>query len=248
MIDKHHMKSMYDLFGKGSLFTLSMAEERQYNTAMWAVIESFSWAENCNENYTQIQRAMLEFFDFDILMAASKFAHERMGELYALNCAVNLGGDSLDDCIAHAVGLGETYFNKVKCNPAMLNHLQYRESFKYVLLHEDEDDEEKFTLHYHQQKAYTLWGQLEFHKEKLRDEHGGDWAKVAVRFDDVLLAIGEGNKNMDALWNAVGDLRERDVYSRLGAIGYRYPNALKDMAEYLFDWEKTRDTQLTLDI
>jgi len=249
MINQDTMKAMINLFGRLRPFDLRDAREDRVNAVMWSIIEAFNWNANGNENITQIQRAMISHFDNDLMLRACKFARERISELHthAFDACTVGGDDSYNDCVSHAVGMGEDYFNKAMANPAILNSLDYKESFSYVLFSEASDFE-KFDTHYHKQQAYMLWGQLNFHHDSYKSDNAGLWAKLAVRFDDVLGAIGEQNDtpDMDALWLAVGDLQNREVYSELSGFCYSYPNILKDMAEYLFDWDKQKNTQKEL--
>lgn len=248
MVNQDTMKAMINLFGKVRPYDLRDERKGKVDATMWSVIEAFNWNANGNENITQIQRAMISHFDNDLLLHASKFASERISELHdkAFNLCTVGGDDSYNDCVSHAVGMGEEYFNKAMANPAILNNLEYKESFSYVLFNGTKDFE-KFTTHYHMEQAYKLWGQLNFHATHYKDSDDGLWAKLDIRFEKVLDAIGEGgDKDMDKLWLAVGDLRNKEVYRELSGFCYSYPNILKDMAEYLFDWDTQKDTQKEL--
>lgn len=127
------------------------------SSTAWAMIAEINWAETQHENLCRLQVRTVRQYGYT-MDKLYNFCLDRYNELATrcLEITIFCGSDdSFSDSIWHAIGLGETYFNRMVANPAdMVNGA---ESFAYLFIREPEE----MTLAYWQDRAVRMLFTLE---------------------------------------------------------------------------------------
>jgi len=117
---------------------------------MWNRIKQINWVARWkNENaYADAKQFILDSYSKDECEKITEFVNDMHAILSEcvrsfeirknVTCGKYNGTDSFNDMIAHAVSLGEVFFNDVKANPYILNKMEFGESFLYCLPHNED--------------------------------------------------------------------------------------------------------------
>jgi hypothetical protein len=221
----------------------------------WAILESLNWPAIAKVkgrvSSASIQRKMIKSYSSYHILEACRFARTLRANLekaYDVWCHTyqtrpgSFGGDdSFGDMMWHVIGMGREYYNMVLTDFNLLNSLDYREGFQYLMI-EDRRDLEEFELHYHMTRCEQALGKLTVMAAKYRHYLNDPvYLELRDRFIAILKSDCEENTTLSCVRDLAGG-GQSAAYQRFYT-GWEhnesayFANVLSDMCSHLFDEE-----------
>lgn len=230
---------------------------RKVNTDKhWEILESINWAQECQSpriTSSALQRKLIAEYRQHEIIAACKYAEElresleeayySYRELYNKTPGQFGGDDSFGDMLWHVIGMGRDYYNRVLMDFSILNDLDSREGFQYVMMRSYNDFEE-FEWHYHKNRIEQAYGKImmmELTEGKVSTQDLAVRHELKARLEMILIAMEKDNHL--AVLNQVRDM---DPKNKSGSYlkfydGWDhnemafYSNVLSDLLRNMFD-------------
>lgn len=123
----------------------------------WEIVANINWGKLVADRKSKklrgvdtgrVKVAIMRKYSQEVMNEFNEIKVKKTCHLYKVINAYNdangagipSGGDSGDDLINHAVGLGKEYFNQAIADPSILTKLDYEESFAYCIPFNDDYD------------------------------------------------------------------------------------------------------------